>query len=788
MLKTGLIIILYLSLGLTVAQSSMTVEVPRDRLVTDDELFSLLDLEQVDNQHVREALQEQDTIRALEELANYFQNRSNVNYFFGHTEIVERIDKFASLYPEETEKIQNSADKFIQTFGPNVDWQIPGSDLQGRAHTPNTIRELSRQREANDIVITGFLMNDPSYWDMIKRHIQDFATDFEAGKTQTGPNHIFERFYAGLRARKWLGTHHFLLATPDYGWQEQILMIRLFMLHAAQLYDSGKEFNWGNHQLVGLTGAFEITTMFPEFPVMQEWNARVLDVIMEHLEREIEKDGFQFERASHYHKRDIFNYVRVFRMAQINNVELPGLFHERFKKMFDAIVHLAMPSGSLPIMHDVTSGHENMENLVVNEMSLGALLYEEPEYKFFAAEKLPPMYYWLFDEENIARYDRIESRVPSVGSIELLNSKFYIMRSGWSDEDLYLQIDAGLAQHKPDHTHGQILGVVGYAHGEQFLPNYPVSYRERSYMTMKNSLVKSVALADNILQGQDWVANKARTGFGIFAHLPEPSGQTWISGEHFDYFSGSHDGFESAGVDYQRSIFFFKPGYWIFVDEFHGTGIHSYQQIWQGDYTIDTATNSVIQKIGNSSLMVRQADPTHMHITNRVNYGLGSVQFEKKGVTDHRFSTLVYPYREEIPENVEIREYERSPVFRDRMGGPYFRKLVVTDENREGYLYFADDYVIELERIESDAEFVMLSYTDQKLDAALMHQGKHIKTDEFDVTADSESTIELFKNDRDEWIAQMLDGDAKTLTIRQSDNTDVVIPVTLNKRQRITTQ
>ena len=118
-----------------------------------------------------------------------------------------------------------------------------------------------------------------------------------------------------------------LLASKDYSLEDHIYMIKVFLLHGAKLIDVCKDFHWGNHQLHGLAGLYEMTTMYPEFPVMKLWNKLALKTIMQHIEKEIMSDGFQFERASHYFKLDIMNYFRIFKIAHINGVTLPEPYY-----------------------------------------------------------------------------------------------------------------------------------------------------------------------------------------------------------------------------------------------------------------------------------------------------------------------------------------------------------------------------------------------------------------------------------------------------------------------------
>jgi hypothetical protein len=145
--------------------------------------------------------------------------------------------------------------------------------------------------------------------------------------------------------------HQLLLASKRYTVDDQILMLKLLLLHGAKLADQSKQFNWGNHQLVGLVALYELAVVFPEFEASEKWHSQALKIILQHLEKEIAPDGFQAERSSHYHKLDIANYFLVLQFARLNGEELPPVFHERFRNMFGAMAQLAMPNkpGGTPI-------------------------------------------------------------------------------------------------------------------------------------------------------------------------------------------------------------------------------------------------------------------------------------------------------------------------------------------------------------------------------------------------------------------------------------------------------
>ena len=66
--------------------------------------------------------------------------------------------------------------------------------------------------------------------------------------------------------------------------------------------------------------------------------------------------------------------------------------------------------------------------------------------------------------------------------------------------------------------------------------------------------------------------------------MPQPKVLSWINGDNFDYFAGTHNSYDSINVDYIREVLFFKDDFWIVFDRFSGEKNHCYQQIWQGLY------------------------------------------------------------------------------------------------------------------------------------------------------------------------------------------------------------
>lgn len=742
--------------------------IPRDRLITDKELLRLVDYSIPGLGEVESAVKDNDSEKALKLLSDYFKTRVNVSYFFNTNNFLEEINQFKETYPDEIKNLTERSNKYTETYGTDLTWKIPGVDKFGRAITPNTIRYVARFPRAYENVMSAIYNNTNTPIKVMIAQLKDFIKDYENGKTEIGGNDVFERFYSGHRTRNLLFAYNLLLDSDKLKSKDNIFFIKAFLLHGARLIDVCKDFNYGNHQLHGLAGLYEMSIMFPEFRVMKLWNDEALKTIMVHVEKEIKEDGFQFERASHYFKLDIMNYFRIFQISKINNKKLPELFEHRFHKMFDAIVNLALPTKTLPVLQDAQAVYANQNDSLENNnaaeladpkesyfLSIGAAVFNNPVYKYFASEILPPNLFWFFNTKEKENYDHLKQQVPSVKSTSLNESKYYVMRTGWNKDDLYMIIDGGLAQFKPDHTHGGVLGVMVYGLGNVLLPTYRVHYSDLSYQYMKNSLVKNVALADNLLQGQNWIDNAARTGFGIWEKLPTPIVHEWITGNYYDYFEASHNGFDSIGVNYNRSIIFVKPYYWLVIDNFSSKKIHSYQQLWQGEFSVLKDANGVVKQNKKSKFYILQSDVTDMNIYPYSKYGINSVMFEKEAVRDYSFNTLLCPVRS----NDEI-----SPAIRSFQNRDY--KLInITKGDLRTSVYFKNDGLLDLPEIKTNAKFVCLSYELDKLKSVFVYQGSKIQVADFSLTSGVSSVFEIEKGDDGSWHSIDLKGNSLNMKL-----------------------
>ena len=221
---------------------------------------------------------------------------------------------------------------------------------------------------------------------------------------------------------------------------------------------------------------------------------------------------------------------------------------------------------------------------------------------------------------------------------------------------------------KPDHQHGDILGIQAIANNQVILPNYQVRYSLKDFDFFKNSMVKNVALVDDELLGKQLKSNKGGSGFVKFRELPKPKTITWKSNDDFDLFVGSHNGFENVGVNYSRQVLYVKDDFWIVKDNFNSAKAHTYKQVWQGHYT-NEETPSLLRATFN--------DATGCDIYQLKN--VESVKSDGKrgkqwsvvnseSLNNFEFITVIFPYKgyanriDETKETPNLKGWEQNKL------------------------------------------------------------------------------------------------------------------------------
>ncbi|WP_394749955.1 heparinase II/III family protein [Spongiimicrobium salis] len=615
-------------------------EIPSDKVLKIGELQHFL------NKEVKNAIAEEGAITQVQ-LAQYFRNKFAERFFYDYRTFDQRFLEYNRLY-QNKEGHKNRALDHLGKYADSTSWVLPFNYLNGEKVNAYALRHLARQHKMADIILHGFNEGrDPKYIRYFEHQMRSLNAALEAGqyeKIEDG-NGVYEVFRSGYRILNWLWIHNMILNEPEYSGQDQLITIATLLQHGQHLYERNDTFRSGNHQTRGMSALAMLAILLRDFQGTDLWYDRAMARLGEHLDKEINEDGFQFERSIHYHMSDINNYFYVYQLAKRNHIEVADSWTVQLRKLFATLVKVAYPDKSAPVLQDDTDIPWAEKNDISAAMTLGYLLFEDPGFGYFAADKVDARMYWFLNQSQVKTLQNIKGEKPSYGSLAFMDTHYYIMREGWDPKDKMLIISAGLDEKKPDHQHGDMLGIQAMANGHAILPNYQVRYSLKDFELFKNSKVKNVALVDNEVQGKAWTSNKGGSGFGKFKNLPNPEVIAWKNTNDFDLFVGAHDGFKNLGVAYTRQVIFVKDDFWIVKDNFSASEPHEYKQIWQGHYTLENGPNLIRATAADASGHdILQLIPLDTVVNSGARGKHWSV-VSKRNRKEFSFLTVIYPYQ-----------------------------------------------------------------------------------------------------------------------------------------------
>lgn len=603
---------------------------------------------------------------SIASLASYFREKFSERYFYDWKQMDARFEIYNDLYSGIEVSHKERALDHMSKFSAKTIWKLPFDYTDGTPVNAYAIRHLARQHKMVDVAFRYFYESKNStYLDYFKEQQQSLNSALLRNQFETiaDGNGVYEVFRSGYRVLNWLQIHNMFLGEKSYSDNDQLYTIATLLQHGSNLYDNNAEFTPGNHQTRGMSALAMLSILFQDFEDADLWFERSMSLLKMHLEKEINADNFQFERTVHYHISDIDNYYYVYQLAKNSGIKLDAFWDTKLEALFTTLIKIAYPDKFAPVLSDDTDAPWAEKNDISGALTLGYVLFGTPEMGYFADNKVESRMFWYLNDRQLELLKNIKSQKPSFGSLAFEDTGYYIMREGWNENDQMLIISAGLDPIKPDHQHGDMLGIQAMANGKVILPNYQVRYSLKDLELFKNSMTKNVALVDYELQGKQYTSNQGGSGFGKFAELPQPKTIAWQTNNDLDVFIGSHDGFKNVDVDYSRQVIYLRDDFWIVKDNFSSDKIHEYKQVWQGHYSFEKSPDLIRSTFDDASgLDIYQINKTDAVATSGQRGKQWSV-VSKKGEKTFSFITVLYPYKgydnriDEDNANPEIKDW-----------------------------------------------------------------------------------------------------------------------------------
>jgi len=578
-----------------------------------DEVFEYINLDYPGLEKVKKAYLNSDFLKAKEELLVYFQNRTN--------------RKFADdEYPGNKSKADMNLENIFviksikQDFGAKVDWTTIKGDKEWQF-------TLNKMKWFLNFVGVYQQSKDEKYVRAWMDQIESWISLGEPGYPRT--------IDSGRRLDNWVISYLMFVTdlkspsiTPEFNTRMLLSMVQ-------QAESSYKPENWRRYSNWGTfenSGFARFVIMFPEFKENKKWLKEIYFRMDSQLANSFHSDGMHIEVSPSYHSHELSVWFNFLYHAKINQVENPWHtqipltpFKDLFYPRVNALMNMYKPTGYMPQVGDTDRRDER------------DLLRKMGEF-------------WKWPELIYVATDGRKGIVPKGNSAAFPEGGYFIMRSGWGqndlpfNEELYLLFDAGTNQ--PWHAHYDIFNIVATAYGHDLLVDpgrftYNDS-QERNYF--KSTAAHNTVVIDGQDQPQKYT----------------PPAAEWHSLAGFDYVIGRQN--SNPGVQHERSVLFVKPEFWIVTDRLSGEGLHQYDQFWHlSEEALDNIetnhkTNEVsaphlriVSPGNNATLEIKTGYISHKY---RTKIEAPVITYSMKNSGPVVWPTVLYPYKSVKPEIV----------------------------------------------------------------------------------------------------------------------------------------
>lgn len=405
-------------------------EIPSHKVLSNDELVHYL------NDETRQGLM-QNGGPDNQSLARFYRDQFALRFFYNYQTVQQRFKLYRRLYNNENMHRERAKDH-MSKFADSAIWKLPSNYLDGSPVNAYAIRHLARQHKMMDIAYLYFYdQQDPKYINYWHTQLRSLNAALQADQYETikDGNGVYEAFRSGYRVLNWLSIHNLFLGEEAYTDEMQLQTIATLLQHGAHLYSSNKTFTPGNHQTRGMSALAMLAILFRDFEGTDKWYKHAMHLLNEHLTKEINPDGFQFERSVHYHMSDIANYFYVYQLAKNSHVEVDSLWEAQLRSLFTTLGKVAYPDKSAPVLQDDTDDPWAEKNNIGGTMTLGYLLFDDPQLGYFAEQVVRDRMYWFIKQEQLDGLNAIQMEKPQYASLSFPDTHYYIMREGWQKDD-----------------------------------------------------------------------------------------------------------------------------------------------------------------------------------------------------------------------------------------------------------------------------------------------------------------------------------------------------------------
>jgi hypothetical protein len=382
-----------------------------------------------------------------------------------------------------------------------------------------------------------------------------------------------------FRAMSWLWVRQLLTGCADLSAAFQSDLRVALQLHGRYIERYLSTYFSPNTHLLGEAAALLfLGILCPEMPAAERWQNQGWRILVKESERQVRPDGVYFEQTLYYHVYALDFFLHARHLAGENGLAIPGQFDRVLKKMLEVVQALCETGPPVGFGDDdggrVFDPRRNQVECMGDPLALGSVLYESEKYP---AARLTEEAIWLFGDKAVETLERPHPQPPAL-SKAFVSGGIYLMNDHLPCTQQCM-VDAGpQGIGHSGHGHADALSIRLSLDGRRFLVDpgtycYISDSPDRDWF--RGTGAHNTLRVDNLDQA-------VPQGPFAWSSIPNVSAETWINGQTFDYFVGSHDGYRRLPdpVLHRRSVFHVKGGFWFVRDLAEGHGKHLLESLW----------------------------------------------------------------------------------------------------------------------------------------------------------------------------------------------------------------
>ncbi|MDD6472162.1 MAG: heparinase II/III family protein [Bacteroidales bacterium] len=531
----------------------LTFPIIHGTVLSDAEFFESLNLNYPGLLAVKEDVAAGDLEKAKKDFVAYLRARP-VNFDWRDADNANAKKDYNEAEVEKVVANNLIACGIRNQFGETVDWMANPTELQycewtwqlGR-HPYWTQLGKAYKATGNEKYAKAFVNQLRSWIEQCPLPDNSAPQDFSRWRT----------IEAGIRTLgSWPNAFLYFLKSPSFDDESVFWMVKSFHEHAVHLRKYHRKNNWFAMEMNGL---FHTAVLFPEFKESPVWAEYASSKIYQETGIQVYPDGAQVELAPGYHGVSLNNFLGIYTVAKAADYKLPKDYVERLENMYNFYAKIMMPDGSMPSVNDSGWG--------------SAIPKLKEAYSYFPERK---------DFQYLATRGK-EGITPDYTSVWMPWAGWYMMRSGWAEDDFYAHFEVG--PFAPAHQHEDKLSIILAAYGKRLLTEAGTYAYDTS--KWRKHILSATAHNNSRVDGQ--AQNRRAISDDKVRYSREELKNRWITTDDYDFGEGWYDeGFgkdataaEKNVVQY-RALTFLKNKYWLLIDVFtpKDNATHTYETLF----------------------------------------------------------------------------------------------------------------------------------------------------------------------------------------------------------------